>query len=531
MRKKEGKIHIVDAVNLGIVYFLYGLAFFSMGLALVLDSGRSPLLAEKGALFLLGLFGLVHGIHEWFEMLLMVLRWIASNPTALEGVDPAQFLAASEPVRLVFLAGSFAILLAFALQSLRPKLFSALHQVLILVGVIGVLVTALLMDYFLDAHQIGQWHRHIEIMIRYILGGLGGGLAALALVNQSQWVKQAGHHPLSRPFLFAAIGIGVYGGSQFVVPKDDFLLAYWVNTTSFQEFFGFPIQALRLAIVLVVTICMLRAIRIADKIRQQELAQAQAARVEALQRLQDELEHRQVLRQDLMRRTVLAQEEERSRIARELHDETAQVLTAFELHLASLASPAAGIDKRENLARLKGLCRQMSDGLYRLVHDLRPALLDDLGLVAAIEYLVKEFHEQSHLETRLSITGAPQRFQPLIETVIFRVTQEALTNIVRHSNTSLAEIKLSFDDPFQLEVLDRGLGFDLEKTMRSTRGLGLVGMRERVEAVGGAITILTAPGSGTRVVVQLPPAGGGAQFPSGVSLAAREVYPRKETQT
>jgi signal transduction histidine kinase len=206
-----------------------------------------------------------------------------------------------------------------------------------------------------------------------------------------------------------------------------------------------------------------------------------------------------------LRHTVAAQEEERARIARELHDETAQFLTALSLDLATMQkSVRRNPEVAHVLERLQSMTRQISQGIYRMVHDLRPAQLDDLGLVAALGYLVDEArHNQLHIA--MTVNGNRQRLDPLVETVLFRVAQEALTNIERHAGVSQASLTLSFDaEEIRLAVRDEGVGFNPAKDLLPPHGWGLAGMRERVESVGGHFRIDSTPGHGTLVEVVVP---------------------------
>ncbi len=242
-----------------------------------------------------------------------------------------------------------------------------------------------------------------------------------------------------------------------------------------------------------------------EKERQQQLFAAQQERLDALERIQEELTAREVLRRELLRHTVRAQEEERSRIARELHDETSQVLTAFSLDLATLRTVICDRAEVNTLVtRLQDLSKQMSQGLYRLVHDLRPVQLDDLGLVPALEYL-KDDSAPAGLEVGIKIQGKVRRLDSVIETVLFRVAQEALHNIIRHAQVGQAQITLVYQpQEITLKVEDFGAGFNPVQSFAPPRGWGLAGMRERIESVGGTLAIESEPGKGTIVEVAVP---------------------------
>ncbi len=156
------------------------------------------------------------------------------------------------------------------------------------------------------------------------------------------------------------------------------------------------------------------------------------------------------------------------------------------------------------MGRLQSLSKQMSQALYHLVHDLRPAQLDDLGLVPALEYL-KEDNLSKGLAVTITIEGKPRRLDPTVETVLFRVAQEALTNTVRHAHTEQARMCLCYKtQEVILRVADSGTGFNPVELFIPPRGWGLAGMRERVELVSGELQIDSAPDQGTTVEVVIP---------------------------
>jgi signal transduction histidine kinase len=343
-----------------------------------------------------------------------------------------------------------------------------------------------------------------DALARYLLAVPGGVLAGWGLRARASQV-QSEHRPvLARYFRWAAFGFLIYGLTQLFVPPVDLPLARSLNSEFFLSTFGFPVQVLRAIVAVLITINMLRAVQYVEREREAQLLAAQQARLEALEHMQHESEQRETMRRELLQHTVLAQEDERARIARELHDETAQFLTALSLDLATLSHASQGKPSSEQIiARLQGLTRQMSRGIYRLVHDLRPAQLDDLGLVPALQYLRDE-SIRTGLKVSLEIEGSPQRLDPLVETVFFRVAQEALTNIARHAQTDHAQLNLRFQkDQAVLRVKDQGVGF-CNQNSSGWRGWGLAGMRERAEAIGGRLHLQSAPGEGTLVEVSVP---------------------------
>lgn len=243
------------------------------------------------------------------------------------------------------------------------------------------------------------------------------------------------------------------------------------------------------------------------KERQRRLQEEQQARLAAQQQVQEELIKRDKLRQELLRHTVQAQEEERARIARELHDETAQTLTAASLNFATLKNFLEGRmpEVADLVTKLQNLCRQMNRDLYRLVHDLRPAQLDDLGLVPALQYLVDEGQANTKIKVVLQLGGEQKRLEPFVETVIFRIVQEALTNVARHAETDQASVELNYEaDRAILRIRDQGKGFDPDRDHASLSGWGLIGMAERAESINGRFLVDSSPGKGTMVEVIIP---------------------------
>lgn len=213
-------------------------------------------------------------------------------------------------------------------------------------------------------------------------------------------------------------------------------------------------------------------------------------------------------RRMLLNRVITVQEEERQRIARELHDEAGQSLTALSLGLEA-AGDELGSGMRERLgARLRSLAHVAADaieGLDRLVLDLRPAQLDRLGLLATLRWYVARVRAQSGVQVRMVVTGQARRLGSEVETALFRIAQEALTNVVRHAHASRAEVALTFEaDAVRLEVSDDGAGFDAEAMRHEPTSVGLIGMRERAELVGGTLVIRSNPQEGTRLTVSIP---------------------------
>ena len=206
---------------------------------------------------------------------------------------------------------------------------------------------------------------------------------------------------------------------------------------------------------------------------------------------------------DALRRVVDAQELERARLARELHDETGQALTSILLGLKHLDDVIETDDARVATAALRELVVTTLQDVRRLAVELRPSALDDFGLVPAIERLAGTLAEQSELVVDLEARLGEQRLPAEAETALYRIVQEALTNVVKHASARRVSITLVRKQGFAVVVVeDDGLGFDPRTTR--TGSLGFVGMRERVELVGGRLTVESAPGAGTTIAAEVP---------------------------
>jgi hypothetical protein len=198
-------------------------------------------------------------------------------------------------------------------------------------------------------------------------------------------------------------------------------------------------------------------------------------------------------------------EAERARISRELHDELGQTLTALKMELGWLKDrlPAEPAMLRTRVDRLVQIVDHSVTDLQRIASDLRPMILDELGLASAIQWLVQNFSERSPLVVGLSFEPNDVAYSKDVSTAAFRIVQEALTNIARHSGAASASIVARHaDEELQLEISDDGRGMDVARSRREH--LGLVGMSERAHMLGGSMEIDSAPGRGTRISVRLP---------------------------
>jgi signal transduction histidine kinase len=240
--------------------------------------------------------------------------------------------------------------------------------------------------------------------------------------------------------------------------------------------------------------------------RTTELGAANAA-------LQREVEKRRMddqVRAALLRELVSAQEEEQRRISRELHDQLGQSLTGLKFILEALAG-SANAAQRAPLGEAVAIVNDLTNRVSTLSIDLRPPALDDLGLVPALLSLITRFTGQTGIQVDFQHSGLDVRLHPDIETVAFRLVQEALTNVARHAETQQARVLVVADSEVTVQIEDQGRGFDPEAGM-ANHSRGLAGMRERVGLVGGALTIESNSAAGTRIIAQLPKEPAGPQI-------------------
>ncbi len=474
--------------GLFLVFFVYGLAFFGMGLAMAMESWRAPALAEARVLLPLAGFGLLHGTHEWLESYLLQAQ---SLGTPMPGWLPW--------LRLGLLVASFSSLSLFAYQSLRlvprPAPPGLIHGGTAVSAYIVFIVVSAAFTY---GHGESPTQTVVDGMARYLLAVPASCMAALGLFYIGRYAGET-NRALTRWMNGAALGFLFYALTQLFVQPIAMFPGNVINVDSFRAALGFPIQLVRTVMAAVVTVCLLRATQVTEESRKAELFAAQQSRLDAL-------EQQQELRRELLRHIVRAQEDERARIARELHDETAQALTAFSLDLATLKEklPPRSASNR-TVGRLLALSQQVSQSLYGLMNDLRPPHLDELGLAQAIHALVDRDYAPKGFTFRVHVTGAPRRLDPILETALFRVAQEALTNIARHARVREGNVEIAYETGrVVLRASDRGRGFDPAENFHPPRGWGLAGMKERVESLGGSLHIESAPSKGTIIEAAIP---------------------------
>lgn len=253
------------------------------------------------------------------------------------------------------------------------------------------------------------------------------------------------------------------------------------------------------------------------RLRQQaQSLQAQAVQLELSSRTERERlfaavrEQRAQLRA-LTNKLTEVQERERREIARELHDEMGQALTALRINLAAVEQGLpmnSPTQSRERLAEAIQLTEQTLEQIRELSLNLRPPMLDDLGLVPTLRWYVKRYASRTKVAADLTVLGCEQRLPSLVETALYRVLQEALTNVARHAHATTVHLQLWYDScAVTAQVEDNGCGFVVDEIVlpeADATGMGLLGMRERVTLLGGTLQLESAPGKGTQLWLEIP---------------------------
>jgi signal transduction histidine kinase len=482
----------VSIVSVVIIYFFYGLAFFSMGLLVIMEGGRSSDERVRKALRPLAGFGLIHAAHEWSEMFAFVDQMAGHSGTLALYVFQLSTLAFS----FLSLAAFGTYLLAKDEVAQRISLLVPLGLAAIWVfGLINIKATYPPADIFNAAHT---W-------TRYVLAVPASILAAVGLVTQQRAFRRVGLVRFGQDALWAAVAFAWYGifGQLFtnasVLPPSNF-----INENLFLQIFGFPIQLFRAVIAVIASIFVIRFLRAFQVETEQKIAALQAERLK-------EAQQREAMRGELFRRVVAAQEAERQRIARDLHDETGQALTAIGMGLRGLEARLARDPKRaaDTLHELQTLAADSLKELQRLMTDLRPSHLDDLGLSAALRWYAGKIEERYPLKVRVEISGYERPIEEAAKIATFRIIQEALNNVIKHAEAKNVEIELDFEEKgMRVNVRDDGRGFDLDhvKAVQSSSrpSLGLAGMQERAALLGGKVAFQTRPGQGTLIEAFIP---------------------------
>lgn len=475
--------------NIIIVFFFYGLAFYSMGLAVLLEISHSSELDFAQALRPLAGFGLIHGCHEWFEMGLIIHTRLTGD------VEPDWVFY----LRLLLLSVSFLMLLAFGIRLILGP--GKTRQYWILLGAVILLWGFGLLLIFLGSSPKRSELVAADVYTRYALAIPGAALTCWGLILQGRSLAKSGMINYAWDAWIAAGAFALYGaiGQLFASPSILFPSVY-LNSDVFLRWIGFPIQGFRALMAIIAAIFIIRSLRAFDEENRR--------RIQALSEAQKTEQKRlQALRAELLHRTVQAQEQERQRIARELHDETGQTLTALGMGLQGMALTIPNNPQRaiQQAGQLQKLAATGVTDLQRLVSGLHPPHLDELGLMPALRWYAQEVNKFYHIPVTVSGAVPEDDISSEARMTVFRIAQEAVTNAIRHAQADKIMIDLEMlDSEICLRVEDNGQGFDVDAVMGGDElnFLGLMGMTERASLIGGDCQIQSRRGKGTIVEVK-----------------------------
>jgi signal transduction histidine kinase len=401
--------------NIILVFFFYGLAFFAMGLALALASRHKSEFGFVQAIRPLAAFGLLHGLHEWVEMFQKITILTGGHtPTIGE-----------EIVRLAILILSLLMLLAFGTWLLGSGNIGRWQQYGSISGMVGLWALGLVVVRWVLQPPPGELIALADVLARYSLGIPGALLGTWALMAQQRTFREHDMPQFGRDLVWCATALFLYGViGQIFVRQTVLVPSTVINSTLFLQWFGIPVQLFRGVLAMLVAFYMVRALRAfeLETRRREEAANLENAR------LYQVAQEREKLLGELLKQVVGAQEAERQRIARELHDATGQSLTAIALGLQGIETILGDAQVVKQLREVKSFSTSALDELRRIIADLRPSQLDDLGLVAALQWYTQTFEQHHSIPTDFTIKGKPTRLPAEYETVLFRITQEALTS-------------------------------------------------------------------------------------------------------
>jgi len=344
-----------------------------------------------------------------------------------------------------------------------------------------------------------------DVFTRYALAIPACILSVIGLLKQRRQFFQASMLPCGRDVTLAAIAFGLYGMiGQLFVSRSLVFPSQYLNAEVFLDWFHVPIQVFRAILACMAAIFIIRSLRSFKVYAKRQLEALRSIQSIEQQRLEE-------LRAELLHRTVQAQESERRRIARELHDETGQTLTALGMGLRAMNDTITDNPQRaiEQARQLETLASDGVTELQRLVTGLHPPHLDDLGLLAALRWYAGEVSQRYHLPVAIYNQGEKPKLTAEMRTALFRITQEAITNTVRHANASQITIQLDYQpEQIYLQINDDGQGFDVDhvlaQKLNGQPAWGLLGIFERATLINGSCQIASSPNQGTSITLSVP---------------------------
>jgi len=514
-----------------LVFFVYGLAWFVMGLTVALESRRTTALPLASSLKYLAAFGILHSAVPWLDMGLLM-------------GDPGGAAFSWRVVRTLALAISTLALALFGASLISANTGGKRWLKVLPLGLFGVWLLAVVTPHLvwfpaLEAQRptgacfqchpsatrafLGleePWLGSADILARYLLYLPGSLLAGLAMAGQWRWFRRHSYFREGRDsfvvagaFFFNALVAGL------IVPPGPFFPASVLNYASFFRWVRLPPQAFWALTALVIAFFLVRVLAVFERERGRQLEKAIQERLEAQEETRSQLERwGREMEEKVRERTAevearnreLAILQERDRIAREMHDSLGQTLSYLGLRLMAMDQ----LFSAGHVEKARKALGEMEQAVHSAVADVRESILSlrttrrpARSLIATLQDYLTLFADLTGLRTEMRVEGVGEpATPPLAQVQLLRVVQEALANVRKHARATQATIAVQVQDQvIEIVVEDDGQGFDLAQVLQE-RGprFGLLTMRERAEEIGGTFQIDTAPGRGTRVRVQLP---------------------------
>jgi len=501
-----------------LVYFIYGLAFFTLGVTILLYPKKKSSFPLAKDLHLIGFFGIFHGLSEWAELYALAMPDSGSLlPVVLDG--------ALQPI-------SYFFLLLFGTKVLGGPSGGGPALRLLAPGLL--LIYLVLMVFFRDVCP-GR-----DVWERYILGFPGIILTGLALQGQVRQFARLRLVPVLVNFKIAAIAFYVYAGlTLFANCRGQVFPFSLLSSQVFLEATGIPVQVLRTLCALAITYALIRMLEIFDWETREALRQAQDGLEQMVHERTVELmqskvalqakvdEHKETVRslsrstealmtkQRQLRRLAselsLTEARERRRIASLLYDRVGPTLSVARTRTGLLAKALAGTGHDPALQEVVASLDESIELTRALVADLCPPILHEQGLVAALEWLAGQFRAEYGIECRCLADGRDIPLAIDLSALLFRFTRELLVNVVKHAEAGRADIVVSLDKAagreVAIRVTDNGKGMDESRASslaKNEYGFGLFNIRERINYLGGDFRLESQPGQGTSVTMTMP---------------------------
>lgn len=528
----------LDHTNMVLLFFIYGLAFFVMGMAVALETRRASALKMAGTLRYLAAFGIIHGSAQWVVMFLLIeyngslpeanswLRFLAVGLSALSGLALLTFgiqLIATRSGRVApFQWLAVALFGAWIASFSIPQAYGGYASM----SVSGLSTNADCLSCHWDNSSVyigasKEWLTSADIWSKYLLILPGTIIAAVGLISQVSVLQAMRMPQIARYAGWAGVAfLCLAFASGIVVPPAPYPPASVLNYAEFTERTGVAPQILWALAAVVIAFFIIRMLNLFEIERRRQLDAAQAEQM----RVRREALEAEARAREAQRMAVL---EERERIAREMHDSLAQSVGYVGLKASiagELLRKGDASSAMEEVAAIEEAAQAAYAEVRASILELRSKTLKERGLLDALQDYVTKFGHEAGLEATIVVDeGASTRFPPRLEVQLIRIIQEALTNVRKHAQATHATIRFGdLDGGHIIVVEDDGRGFDPARVGElAGNHFGLETMRERAESIGGHLRVESRPGGGTRVVLTLPHGEKGAEHATRESSAGR----------